>query len=302
VIADSEPDSAEFLAWYQQLGTMPGVVGTAIRPDTPLGIAVVDITPAGTSQGREASALVDQLRNQQPAFETEIGGIAAELIDIKDRLIERLPWAAFLVVLATLVLLFLMTGSIIVPIKAVVMNILSLAASFGALAWFFQEGHLAGVIGFDPVGALDLLMPVLILIFAFGLSMDYEVFLLSRIKEVRRNRKQRPRRRRRPAAQRPHHHIRRAAHRHRLRRLRRWGGPRHQAARRRARDRRPRRRHHRANPARARHDETPRRAQLVGPRPPTTLPSAIRTARGSDPPEGPGDRRRQVRGGHARRI
>ena len=77
-----------------------------------------------------------------------------------------------------------MTGSIIVPIKAVIMNILSLGASFGALVWIFQEGHLAGLLGFDSVGALDLWMPVLILIFAFGLSMDYEVFLLSRIKEV----------------------------------------------------------------------------------------------------------------------
>jgi RND superfamily putative drug exporter len=163
---------------------MPDVMGTTIRPDTPAGIAVVDITPAGTSQGREATALVEQLRSQQPAFDTEVGGIAAELTDIENRLVERLPWAALLVVLATLVLLFLMTGSIIVPIKAVIMNILSLAASFGALAWIFQDGHLAGILGFDPVGALDLWMPILILIFAFGLSMDYEVFLLSRIKEV----------------------------------------------------------------------------------------------------------------------
>ena len=77
-----------------------------------------------------------------------------------------------------------MTGSVIVPIKAVLMNILSLGASFGALVWIFQEGHLSGLLGFDSVGALDLWMPVLILIFAFGLSMDYEVFLLSRIKEV----------------------------------------------------------------------------------------------------------------------
>ena len=144
----------------------------------------VDVTPAGTSQGTEASALVTQLRGTQPTFDTEVGGIAAELIDIKARLSERLPLAALMVVVATLVLLFLMTGSIIVPIKAVVMNILSLCASFGALVWIFQEGHLARIVGFDSVGALDLWMPVLILIFAFGLSMDYEVFLLSRIKEV----------------------------------------------------------------------------------------------------------------------
>ena len=184
VIADTEADSAEFLAWYEQLLTMPGVAGTAIRPDTPSGLTVVDVTPAGTSQGAEASELVAHLRGAQPTFDTEVGGIAAELIDIKARLSERLPWAALVVIVATLVLLFLMTGSIIVPIKAVVMNILSLCASFGALAWIFQDGHLSGFLGFDSVGALDLWMPVLILIFAFGLSMDYEVFLLSRIKEV----------------------------------------------------------------------------------------------------------------------
>ena len=164
---------------------MPGVVGTADPAGhAPTASTVVDVTPAGTSQGDEASALVAQLRGTPPTFDTQVGGIAAELIDVKARLSERLPFAALMVVVATLVLLFLMTGSIIVPIKAVIMNILSLGASFGALVWIFQEGHLAGLLGFDSVGALDLWMPVLILIFAFGLSMDYEVFLLSRIKEV----------------------------------------------------------------------------------------------------------------------
>jgi RND superfamily putative drug exporter len=184
VIADTAPDSAETQAWIAAVSKRPEVVGTSIRPDTPPGVTVVDVTPAGTSQGRQASELVTELRDAQPAFHTEVGGIAAELIDIKARLSERLPIAALLVVVATLVLLFLMTGSLIVPVKAVVMNVLSLGASFGALVWIFQEGHLAGFLGFDSVGALDLWMPVLILIFAFGLSMDYEVFLLSRIKEV----------------------------------------------------------------------------------------------------------------------
>ncbi|MGH9133964.1 MAG: MMPL family transporter, partial [Ilumatobacteraceae bacterium] len=184
VVADTEADSSEFVAWLDVVSGMPGVVGTSIRPDTPQGVTVVDVTPAGTSQGRDASALVARLRTAPTTFDTEVGGIAAELIDIKARLGERLPFAALMVVAATLVLLFLMTGSIMVPIKAVIMNVLSLGASFGALVWIFQDGHLAGILGFDSVGALDLWMPVLILIFAFGLSMDYEVFLLSRIKEV----------------------------------------------------------------------------------------------------------------------
>jgi RND superfamily putative drug exporter len=147
-------------------------------------MTVVDLVPAGTSQGAQATALVERIRTGTAPFRAEVGGPAAELVDVKARLIARLPLAGAVVALATLVLLFLMTGSLVVPVKAVLMNVLSLGASFGALAWIFQEGHLAGVLAFDSVGALDLWMPVLILIFAFGLSMDYEVFLLSRIKEV----------------------------------------------------------------------------------------------------------------------
>ena len=183
-IADVDPDDPAFVAWYDAIAELPGVVGVAIRPETPPGVTVVDITPAGTSQGAQASQLATQLRATQPTFDLDVGGIAAELIDVKARLTQRLPLAVLVVVVATLLLLFLMTGSIIVPIKAVIMNILSLTASFGALAWIFQQGHLSGPLAFDSVGALDLWMPILILIFAFGLSMDYEVFLLSRIKEV----------------------------------------------------------------------------------------------------------------------
>ena len=184
VIADADADSAEVAAWVERIGATPGVAGTAVRPAPEPGVTVLDVTPTGTSQGRAATGLVERLRAEEPGFATEVGGTAAELTDVEARLTERLPLAALLVVAATLVLLFLMTGSLIVPLKAVAMNILSLSASFGALVWIFQDGHLAGVLGFDSVGALDLWMPVLILIFAFGLSMDYEVFLLSRIKEV----------------------------------------------------------------------------------------------------------------------
>ena len=87
-------------------------------------------------------------------------------------------------VVGTFVLLFLMTGSVVVPLKAIVMNVLSLGATFGALVLVFQDGHLSGLLGFDPPGSLDLVMPVIVFVFAFGLSMDYEVFLLSRIREV----------------------------------------------------------------------------------------------------------------------
>ena len=76
-----------------------------------------------------------------------------------------------------------MTGSVLVPIKALVMNTLSLGATFGALVWIFQDGHLSGLLGFHAFGAIEVWVPVVVFVFAFGLSMDYEVFLLSRIKE-----------------------------------------------------------------------------------------------------------------------
>jgi RND superfamily putative drug exporter len=185
VIAQIDAGSPEVTAWLDQLSMAPDVVGVSTRPDTPAGMAIVDIVPPGTSQGAAATALAERIRDDDDlSFGVEVGGPAAELLDVRARLAARLPYAAALVGLATLVLLFLMTGSVVVPIKAVLMNILSLCASFGALVWIFQDGNLSGILQFDSVGALDLWMPVLILIFAFGLSMDYEVFLLSRIKEV----------------------------------------------------------------------------------------------------------------------
>jgi putative drug exporter of the RND superfamily len=184
VIADADQSDPALASWLGDVSHSAGVVGSSVRPGTPAGLTVVDFVPAGTSQGAAATALVDRIRSNPPSFNIQVGGPAAELADVKAKLGARLPLAAIVVCLATLILLFLMTGSIVVPIKAVVMNILSLGASFGAMVWIFQDGHLAGLLGFDSVGALDLWMPVLILIFAFGLSMDYEVFLLSRIKEV----------------------------------------------------------------------------------------------------------------------
>jgi RND superfamily putative drug exporter len=113
-----------------------------------------------------------------------VTGSAAFLLDFNTSLAERLPWAGLLVATATFVLLFLMTGSVLVPAKALVMNVLSLGASFGALVLVFQEGWLAGPLGVEPADGLQTWVPVLVFVFAFGLSMDYEVFLLSRIKEL----------------------------------------------------------------------------------------------------------------------
>jgi RND superfamily putative drug exporter len=104
-------------------------------------------------------------------------------VDSKASLFSRVPLAGGLIALVTFVALFLMTGGILVPVKAVVVNLLSLTASFGAMVWIFQEGHLSGVLDFSATGTIATTMPILMFCIAFGLSMDYEVFLLSRIKE-----------------------------------------------------------------------------------------------------------------------
>jgi RND superfamily putative drug exporter len=138
----------------------------------------------GPANGRTAQAVVDDVRELAAPFPVGVTGDPAEIVDLRDSIIDRLPLAIGVLVLATFVLLFLMTGSVVVPVKAIVMNVLSLGATFGALVLVFQDGHLSGLLGFDPPGSLDLLMPVIVFLFAFGLSMDYEVFLLSRIREV----------------------------------------------------------------------------------------------------------------------
>ena len=104
-------------------------------------------------------------------------------MDTKKIVLDRLPIALGLIALATFVLLFLMTGSLLVPIKALVLNMLTLTATFGATVWIFQEGHLANLLHITATGSIDVFTPILMFCIAFGLSMDYEVFLLSRIKE-----------------------------------------------------------------------------------------------------------------------
>jgi RND superfamily putative drug exporter len=148
------------------------------------GWSAVELVPHGTSQGEPAKALVRALRADRPDFRTWVTGDAAVLLDFQRVVLDGLPWAALVVGLGTFALLFLMTGSVLVPVKALVMNTLSLGATFGVLVWVFQEGHGADLLGFTPTGALETWVPVIVFAFAFGLSMDYEVFLLSRVKEL----------------------------------------------------------------------------------------------------------------------
>jgi RND superfamily putative drug exporter len=156
---------------------------TPTTPTAPDGAAVLEVVPTVDLQSGAGEQLVEDIRALDPGFDTLVGGSAAQLIDTKDALLARLPWALAIIAVTTLVLLFLMTGSVLIPVKALVLNLLSLTATFGAMVWIFQDGHLSGLLDFTATGRVDSSMPILMFCIAFGLSMDYEVFLLSRIKE-----------------------------------------------------------------------------------------------------------------------
>jgi RND superfamily putative drug exporter len=184
LLVETDPRSPLVAQYLRGVEALPGVRSVRPREGIPPVLTVVDVVPDGTSQGPVATGLVERIRGLERPVPVGVTGAAAFLVDYRDSLLARLPWALGLIGLATFVLLFLMTGSVVVPVKAIVMNVLSLGASFGALVWVFQDGHLSGLLGFDPPGMVDITVPVLIFVFAFGLSMDYEVFLLSRIKEA----------------------------------------------------------------------------------------------------------------------
>ncbi len=176
---------AELAQVQSSVEALDGVRAIAPRRGAPAGNLVLDVVADGPAQGPGAEALVAKLRSMDTASgEVVVGGAAAMLVDGKDSLFGRLPFAIAAMALSTLVLLFLLTGSVLIPIKAMVMNALSLTATFGVLVWGFQNGALSGLLGFEEVGYLTLWAPFLIFFLAFGLSMDYEVFLLSRIAEI----------------------------------------------------------------------------------------------------------------------
>lgn len=134
--------------------------------------------------GTEADRFVQDLRAvPTPADGVLVGGYPAELADFRAVLLQRVPLVAALILVVTFVLLFLMSGSVLIPVKATVLNLLSLSVMFGTLVFVFQNGAFADLLGFTPIGTLDPAFPILMFCVAYGLSMDYEVFMLSRISE-----------------------------------------------------------------------------------------------------------------------
>ncbi|MGW9186602.1 MMPL family transporter [Streptomyces rubiginosohelvolus] len=177
----SRADHADLKARIEQL---PGV----LRVEGPVAegpAAYYSVLPKGEAVGEEAQQLVRDLRAVPSASSLDISvtGTAAVLVDSKDSIADRLPWALAIIVVATLLVVFLLTGSVLIPLQAVVLNALSLTAMFGAVVWVFQDGNLSGLLAFTSTGDIETTLPVLMFCVAFGLSMDYGVFLISRIKE-----------------------------------------------------------------------------------------------------------------------
>ncbi|XUL85505.1 MMPL family transporter [Streptomyces galilaeus] len=147
------------------------------------GSSYLSVVPA-SGDPDAAQQLVHEIRARHAPFKTLVGGMAADSIDTTDTLLDRLPYALGAVMTAMLVLLFLLTGSAVLPFLALVLSALSLTATFGALVWIFQDGHLVSLLGDVTVtGSIASTIPVVLFALSFGLAMDYQVFMLARIRE-----------------------------------------------------------------------------------------------------------------------
>jgi RND superfamily putative drug exporter len=174
---------------YQQLATAPPEmrppgVQQLLRQTVGGRLALLVVATPLKPSSAEARALVEEIRASHPAIggEVLVTGQTAFDLDIISLVTRHAPLTVGLVMLATYVVLFLLLGSVLLPLKAVIMNLLSISASYGALVWIFQEGHLSGWLNFTP-GPIQTATPLIMFCFVFGLSMDYEVLLLSRVRE-----------------------------------------------------------------------------------------------------------------------
>ena len=183
IIMDGANKIDEVNEYAAKVRQLPGIV--AVLPPTTIGkdvrvVAYQEMLP----RTPESQELIHNVRNVDSPVGTLVGGVAADYTDSQDGISRTLPWAFAWIILSVLVLIFIFTGSIILPIKAVILNVLSLAATMGALTWVFINGHLQWLVGsFTVTGTLDTSIVILIAVVVFGLSMDYELFLLSRIRE-----------------------------------------------------------------------------------------------------------------------
>ena len=176
-------DQAAVERYARRLGQLRGVVAPP-RVQSARDLYRIDLAGRGRPLGEPAKELVRRVRAVDAPFPVRVGGQTAAFLDQQEALGASLPIALAILAVTTLVILFVMTGSVVLPLKALLMNALTLSAAFGLLVLIFQEGHLEGLLGFTSQSALESSQPVLLFAVAFGLSTDYGVFLLTRIKEA----------------------------------------------------------------------------------------------------------------------
>ncbi|WP_020418458.1 MMPL family transporter [Amycolatopsis sp. ATCC 39116] len=164
-------------------GTLARTPGPDAARFTADGGTFLTVIPSAQALSGDIGDLVQRVRDLPGPAAKLVGGSPAEMTDWRDRATSRVPLVLAVIVLLTLLILFLMTGSVLLPLKATVLNLLSLGVMFGALVWVFQDGNLTGLLAFTPTGTLETSIPILMFCVAYGLSMDYEVFVTSRIRE-----------------------------------------------------------------------------------------------------------------------
>jgi RND superfamily putative drug exporter len=174
--------TADAEAVREWAATLPGTVSEPQQAD---GLYRIDVVTGDAALSEQAQRLVDDIREHGAPFHHRVGGQTASFMDQQTSLRDSLPLALALLCGSTLIILFVMTGSVVLPIKALIMNVLTLSAAFGLLVLIFQDGRFESLLAYESQGALESTQPILLFCIAFGLATDYGVFLLTRIKEAR---------------------------------------------------------------------------------------------------------------------
>jgi uncharacterized membrane protein YdfJ with MMPL/SSD domain len=185
VVVGQPASAASVKTLAARIDRLPGVAAAA--PAQPAGprLSMIAVAPRGAVLSSETKQLVHRVRALRVPYYMGVAGQTAGFVDLEASLAAHLPAVLAVIVGSTLIVLFLMTGSVVLPIKAIIMNILSLSAVLGILVLIFQDGNLQGLLGYSSGGALDATQPIFLVAVGFGLATDYGVFLLSRIKEAR---------------------------------------------------------------------------------------------------------------------
>ena len=183
LVLDGAGKENEISSYIEEVKKVSGIV-TVATPQTIGNDIQITAYESMLPRSPEAQQLIHNLRDLPAPAGTLIGGVAADYTDTQDGIAETLPLALGWIAISVLILLFVFTGSIILPIKAILLNVMSLAATMGVMTWIFVDGNLQWLVGsFTVTGTLDTSIVILIFVVVFGLSMDYELFLLSRIRE-----------------------------------------------------------------------------------------------------------------------